>query len=619
MSNPAPSLHDTWNAVIDELNQRSNDPKYSLGRLPMAYLALSRPIGLLENVAVIALPSERAKKAVEGKVLDNIREVLSAMLGRDFSIALTIDPSLQQHPEDAARQRNVGEQMAMGFDANEPAAHQAVHPTPNRALHSVEPVSEASTEPAQTGQPTQPAQPSQTAQNQQANPFAESLSDAFGTYSPQAPSLHNAADHGPYAELASDMPQAQQGDHAHNFQRPNAQHLAGQQPSAQQEHPGGGQQAPSPTSGWSTSHAQEPPHTPVGRRQREKPAHDPNGSASLNERFTFDNYVVSDSNRLPYSAAIAVAEKPAQAYNPLFIWGDSGLGKTHLMHAIGNYAQVLDPRLRIKYVSSEEFTNDYINSVRDDRQERFKRRYRDVEILMVDDIQFLQGKEGTQEEFFHTFNALEQANKQIVLSSDRPPQQLTTLEDRLRTRFQSGLIVDVYPPDLETRIAILMKKSRTLGTEVSHEVLEMIASRFNTSIRELEGAFVRVTAYASINNKRLDAETAQTALRDMMPDQACAEITPEAIIEVTADFFKITPADVKGDRKTRAIAHARQLAMYLCRELTELSLPKIGEQFGGKDHTTVMYADRKIRKEISEKRDTYDQIQQLTQRIKSQS
>ncbi|WP_444861402.1 chromosomal replication initiator protein DnaA [Corynebacterium kozikiae] len=364
---------------------------------------------------------------------------------------------------------------------------------------------------------------------------------------------------------------------------------------------------------WRVDHAND---QPVGGYRREMPAHNPNRVMLLNPAYTFDNYVVSDSNKLPFSAAIAVAEKPARSYNPLFIWGDSGLGKTHLMHAIGNYAQQLDPSLRIKYVSSEEFTNDYINSVRDDRQESFKRRYRDLDILMVDDIQFLQGKEGTQEEFFHTFNALQQANKQIVLSSDRPPKQLTTLEDRLRTRFQSGLIADIYPPDLETRIAILSKKAQAEGLQPDREVMELIASRFNTSIRELEGAFIRVSAYASLNKQPINLENAQVALRDMMPEQAAVAVTVESIMEVTAEYFKVTLADLKGTSKKRAIAHARQLAMYLCRELTDFSLPRIGEYFD-KDHTTVIYSDRKIRTEIKERRDTYNEIQQITQRIKS--
>lgn len=358
-----------------------------------------------------------------------------------------------------------------------------------------------------------------------------------------------------------------------------------------------------------------PAHVPQ-RLPRETPAHDPNRETSLNPKYTFENFVIGSSNRFANGAAVAVAENPARAYNPLFIWGGSGLGKTHLLHAAGNYASMLQPNLRVKYVSSEEFTNDYINSVRDDRQESFKRRYRNLDILMVDDIQFLEGKEGTQEEFFHTFNALHQADKQIILSSDRPPKELTTLEDRLRTRFEGGLITDVQPPDLETRIAILEKKAAVDGTRVDRQVLESIASRFESSIRELEGALIRVSAYSSLINEPITMQIAEDALRDILPDDN-VEITAASIKEITAEYFDISLDALIGSGKTRAVAHARQLAMYLCRELTDLSLPKIGQEFGGKDHTTVMYAERKIKKEMTEKRDTYDEIKELTQRIKN--
>ena len=361
-------------------------------------------------------------------------------------------------------------------------------------------------------------------------------------------------------------------------------------------------------------------HPTVPQRiPREKPAHDPDREASLNPKYTFENFVIGSSNRFANGAAVAVAENPARAYNPLFIWGGSGLGKTHLLHAAGNYAQVLQPSLRIKYVSSEEFTNDYINSVRDDRQESFKRRYRHLDILMVDDIQFLEGKEGTQEEFFHTFNALHQQNKQIILSSDRPPKQLTTLEDRLRTRFEGGLITDVQPPDLETRIAILLKKAEADGTQVSHSVLELIASQFESSIRELEGALIRVSAYSSLINEPITMEVAQVALRDILPDEGDVNITAATIKEAAAEYFQVSMDQLTGAGKTRNVAHARQIAMYLCRELTDLSLPKIGDEFGGKDHTTVMYADRKIRKEMTENRGTYDEIQELTQLVKNRA
>lgn len=341
-----------------------------------------------------------------------------------------------------------------------------------------------------------------------------------------------------------------------------------------------------------------------------------NSDQSLNPRYTFDSFVIGSSNRFPHAAAVAVAENPANAYNPLFIWGGSGLGKTHLLHATGNYARELQSGLRVKYVSSEEFTNDFINSMRDDRQESFKRRYRNLDMLMVDDIQFIQGKESTQEEFFHTFNALHQANKQIILSSDRPTKELTTLEDRLRTRFEQGLIVDIQPPDLETRIAILMKKAEMDRTELDRDVLELIASRFENSIRELEGALIRVAAYSSLNHVPITTDTAMKALQDIMPERTDVTITTAAIMDATAEYFNITLEALRGTGKTRSVAHARQLAMYLCRELTELSLPKIGDSFGGKDHTTVMYADRKIRKEMKEKPETFDQIQELTQIIK---
>ncbi len=378
----------------------------------------------------------------------------------------------------------------------------------------------------------------------------------------------------------------------------------------------------SPETGWQKTQVPEyTPEPPRFHREVVTPdsTRDSQREKSLNPKYTFENFVIGSSNRFAHGAAIAVSEQPARAYNPLFIWGGSGLGKTHLLHAAGNYAQELQPQLRVKYVSSEEFTNDFINSMRDDRQESFKRRYRNLDILMVDDIQFLEGKESTQEEFFHTFNALHQANKQIILSSDRPPKQLSTLEDRLRTRFEGGLITDVQPPDLETRIAILMKKAAADGTRVERSVLEFIASRFESSIRELEGALIRVSAYSSLVNEPISMQMAEIALRDLSPESGSLTISAAMIIETTAEFFDLDVKTLVGTGKKRAVSHARQLAMYLCRELTELSLPKIGDEFGGKDHTTVIYADRKIRKEMTENRNTYDEIQTLTQMIKSRA
>jgi len=339
----------------------------------------------------------------------------------------------------------------------------------------------------------------------------------------------------------------------------------------------------------------------------------------LNAKYTFDTFVIGGSNRFPHSAAVAVAEAPARAYNPLFVWGESGLGKTHLLHAVGHYTQRLFPGIRVRYVSTEEFTNDFINSLRDDRKVAFQRRYRDIDVLLVDDIQFLEGKEGTQEEFFHTFNTLHNANKQIVVSSDRPPKQLVTLEDRLRTRFEWGLITDVQPPELETRIAILRKKAQMDSLDVPDDVLEFIASRIERNIRELEGALIRVTAFASLNQQVVDLALAEIVLRDLIPDASSLEINAATIMAVVAEYFGNSIEELCGPGKTRAVAQSRQIAMYLCRELTDLSLPKIGLLFGGRDHTTVMHADKKIRKEMAERRRAFDQVQELTARIKQRS
>ncbi|HTK65534.1 MAG TPA: chromosomal replication initiator protein DnaA [Pseudonocardia sp.] len=339
----------------------------------------------------------------------------------------------------------------------------------------------------------------------------------------------------------------------------------------------------------------------------------------LNEKYTFDTFVIGASNRFSHAAAVAVSEAPARAYNPLFIWGESGLGKTHLLHAVGHYAERLFPGMRVRYISTEEFTNDFINSLRDDRKVAFQRRYRDVDVLLVDDIQFLMGKEGTQEEFFHTFNTLHNANKQIVVSSDRPPKQLTTLEDRMRTRFEWGLITDIQPPELETRIAILRKKAAQDRLAAPAEVLEFIATRIERNIRELEGALIRVTAFASLNRQPVDTQLAEIVLRDLIPDSHSPEITAPTIMAVTAEYFEITLDELCGPGKTKALAQARQIAMYLCRELTDLSLPRIGQTFGGRDHTTVMHADKKIRNEITERRRTFEQVQELTSRIKQRA
>ncbi|MFT3901500.1 MAG: chromosomal replication initiator protein DnaA [Gordonia sp. (in: high G+C Gram-positive bacteria)] len=339
-------------------------------------------------------------------------------------------------------------------------------------------------------------------------------------------------------------------------------------------------------------------------------------SGKLNPRYTFDTFVIGASNRFAHASAVAVAEAPARAYNPLFIWGESGLGKTHLLHAAGHYALRLFPELRVKYVSTEEFTNDFINSLRDDRRVQFQRRYRDeVDILLVDDIQFLMGREGTQEEFFHTFNTLHNAEKQIIISSDRPPHQLATLEDRLRTRFEGGLITDVQPPDLETRVAILRKKAQMDKINVPDDVLVLIASHIERNIRELEGALIRVTAFASLTNAELNRSLAEVVLRNLLPESGAQEVSAPRILAVTADYFDVTLDQLTGASRKQEIVTPRQIAMYLCRELTDLSLPKIGEAFN-RDHSTVMHAEKKIKEQLAERRDVYDHVQELTALIR---
>ncbi|MGI9824967.1 chromosomal replication initiator protein DnaA [Agromyces sp. Marseille-Q5079] len=340
------------------------------------------------------------------------------------------------------------------------------------------------------------------------------------------------------------------------------------------------------------------------------------GDTRLNPKYSFDSFVIGQSNRFSHAAAVAVAEAPAKAYNPLFIYGDSGLGKTHLLHAIGHYAMTMYPGIRVRYVSSEEFTNDFINSIANNRGSLFQQRYRNIDILLIDDIQFLQGKAETQEAFFHTFNTLHDHNKQVVITSDVPPKHLTGFEDRMRSRFEWGLITDVQAPDLETRIAILRKKAQSERLQVPDEILEYMATKVSSNIRELEGTLIRVTAFASLNRAPVDMPLVQTVLKDLITDDTDNVVAPVDIITVTADYFKLTVDDLYGSSRSQAVATARQIAMYLCRELTSLSLPKIGQLFGNRDHTTVMYANKKISELMKERRSIYNQVTELTARIR---
>lgn len=338
---------------------------------------------------------------------------------------------------------------------------------------------------------------------------------------------------------------------------------------------------------------------------------------AFNQRYTFDSFVIGSSNRFAHAAALAVAEQPFKAYNPLFIYGGVGLGKTHLLQAVGNYVGRHNKDIEARYVSTEKFTNDFINSIGDKGKiAGFQRKYRKVDVLLIDDIQFIAGKEATQEEFFHTFNNLYEANKQIIISSDRPPKDISTLEDRLKSRFECGLITDIQPPDLETRIAILQKKALIQNISISLEIMEFIASKIQSNIRELEGALIRVVAYSSLTNCPIDIKLAEDVLKNIFSDRESRPIAIQTIQAEVCKYFNVSKVELVGSKRTQSIVFPRQIAMYLSRELTDLSLPKIGEEFGGRDHTTVMHANLKIEKLLTEKRDTYNQVQELINKIK---
>ena len=465
---PGTDLDAIWSQAVAAIGE-------TLSPQQRAFFRLTRPLGVVNDTALIGVPNELTKDVIETRLREQIVGWLSATLGRDVRLAVTVDPTIAEEDEEAADE-----------------AADATYATPVAA------------------------------------------------------------------------------------------------PAPQQPRPGTG----SPST-----------RTDDGR---------------LNPKYVFDTFVMGSSNRFAHAAAVAVAEKPAEAYNPLFIYGGSGLGKTHLLHAIGHYTRTLYNGRHVRYVSSEEFTNEFINSIRDDKAAMFQRRYRDVDVLLVDDIQFLSGKVQTQEEFFHTFNTLHNANKQIVITSDLPPRQLPDFEDRMRSRFEWGLMTDVQPPDLETRIAILRKKSVQEGLVAPPEVLEYIASKISTNIRELEGALIRVTAFANLNRQPVDVAVTEIVLKDLIPDEGGPEITTAQIMGATATYFGVSIDELCGTSRSRTLVTARQIAMYLCRELTDQSLPKIGQAFGGRDHTTVMHADRKIRKLMAERRSLYMQVSDLTSQIKNQ-
>ena len=573
---------------LAEVWTRSLDGLAGMG-LPasqLAWLRLTRPLGLVENTALIATPNPFVKEYLETKLRPLVVHALSKELGRPIQIAVTVDPSPVAPPE------------------------QPQGP-PSSPLSVMEPLAGG----AQDDQAPRGAQQQQPELGTLGTPLAQQQYPQPQRYSYQEP----AYPYQPYRSSPGyqDLPPEQQHpltpQHPSTTQHPLAaqHHLTAQQPPA------------SPPEQLDLDHYQpqgqrEQPGQP-GRQQEPLPRP---AAARLNSKYTFETFVIGSSNRFAHAAAVAVAEAPAKAYNPLFIYGDSGLGKTHLLHAIGHYAQTLYNGLKVRYVSSEEFTNEFINMIRDGKQDGFRRRYRDVDVLLVDDIQFLENKEGTQEEFFHTFNTLHNASKQIVISSDRAPKRLVTLEDRLRSRFEWGLLTDVQPPELETRIAILRKKAIQEGLNAPPDVLEYIASRISTNIRELEGALIRVTAFASLNRQGVDISLAEIVLKDLIPESqggGSPQITAATIMGQTAAYFGLSIEDLCGTSRSRVLVTARHIAMYLCRELTDMSLPKIGQQFGGRDHTTVINADRKIRSLMAERRSIYTQVTELTNRIKQQA
>lgn len=362
---------------------------------------------------------------------------------------------------------------------------------------------------------------------------------------------------------------------------------------------------------------EEEPVTPstATKKQTKQETSTDSPNSMLIPKYTFETFVIGSGNRFAHAASLAVAEAPAKAYNPLFIYGGVGLGKTHLMHAIGHYVLEHNPDAKVVYLSSEKFTNEFINSIRDNRPEDFRNKYRNVDILLIDDIQFLAGKESTQEEFFHTFNALHEENKQIVISSDRPPKEIPTLEDRLRSRFEWGLITDITPPDLETRIAILRKKAKAEGLDIPNEVMLYIANQIDTNIRELEGALIRIVAYSSLINKDINADLAAEALKDIIPNSKPKVITILDIQKAVGEHFNVKLEDFKAKKRTKSVAFPRQIAMYLSRELTDFSLPKIGDEFGGRDHTTVIHAHEKITKLLKTDTQLQKQMQEISAKL----
>jgi chromosomal replication initiator protein len=605
-------LSGVWTAATDELADEI------VSAQQRAYLRLTRLRAIVEDTALLSVPDAFTRDVIESRLRPAITDALSRRLGRPIQVAVTVRP-----PEDGSGHPGTvyGAPPPEGYTAGtaqqQPPPHDYAEPPPQtyapepgyrQEQRYAQPPAYGHVEPTGSAQHSTPPSPYPrgvpSARDGQDALFAAPIPQAPV---PQAPTLAPPAQHVP--PQPSPPEKKQPNESGHRMATEPAQ-LRENQPRPDERR--------EDTLRISHGGDNGPGRAPMDMRGHSGMDRRPGGNDGnrLNPKYMFETFVIGSSNRFAHAASVAVAESPAKAYNPLFIYGSSGLGKTHLLHAIGHYATTLGHARSVRYVSTEEFTNDFINSLRDDKTQAFQRRYRDVDILLIDDIQFLENRERTQEEFFHTFNTLHNANKQIVISSDRSPRQLATLEDRMRTRFEWGLLADIQPPDLETRIAILQKKAAQERMYAPGDVLEFIASRVSNSIRELEGALIRVTAFASLTRSTVQLSLAEEVLRDFMPDGAGPEITADQIMVSTADYFGVSLEDLRGHSRSRVLVNARQVAMYLCRELTDLSLPRIGQAFGGRDHTTVMHADRKIRQHMAERRSLYNQIAELTNRIK---
>jgi chromosomal replication initiator protein len=557
-------LEALWNDSLDVVMRTVSSPAQR------QWLAATRPVGFSDDTVILATPHSFAREWLDSRCGQRIRDALTHAAGRPLTVVITVQP----------RPEPLGE-LAPSDDG--PASLDRLPPPPA---------------PSSTGA-SQPPPSSRPDEGPSTDRSASERTDADRL----------APDHDGFARTGADparQPEAY----------PDRDTYAGRDYAAANDH---GASVTGPTSSQPLQAPGRPAGPTVSLPARQQRPDEVEPDTQLNPKYSFDDFVIGSSNRFAHAAANAVAEAPAKSYNPLFIYGGAGLGKTHLLHAIGHYVRNLYPRLRVRYITTEQFTNEFINAIRDDRITTFQRTYRQADVLLIDDIQFLEQKERTQEEFFHTFNALHNAEKQIVISSDRPPKQIAQLEDRLRSRFEWGLMTDIQPPDLETRIAILRKKAETDRLGVSPEVLELIASKVQSNIRELEGALIRVSAFASLQRSSADSAMAEMVLKDLFPDDREQEVSVQLIMDEVADYFSLTVEDLCSPSRSRQLVTARQIAMYLARELTDLSLPRIGKAFGGRDHTTVMHAKQKIAGLMQERRTIYDQVQELTNRIKTRA